>query len=41
MVSTGRLDPKLGVVRDWAETAEAVDALRQRQATGKVVLTVS
>ncbi|MBO0827671.1 MAG: zinc-binding dehydrogenase [Streptosporangiales bacterium] len=41
MISAGRLDPKLGVVRDWAETVEAVDALRQRQATGKVVLTVS
>lgn len=41
LVSTGRLDPSLGVVRDWAETPDAVDALRNRQATGKVVLTVS
>ncbi|HEX6446964.1 MAG TPA: zinc-binding dehydrogenase [Streptosporangiales bacterium] len=39
LVATGRLDPKLGVVRDWAETAEAVDSLRQRKAAGKVVLT--
>lgn len=40
LVATGRLDPKLGVVRDWADTVDAVDALRQRKAAGKVVLTL-
>jgi NADPH2:quinone reductase len=39
MVADGRLDPRLGVVRDWSNTVEALDALRGRQATGKVVLT--
>jgi NADPH:quinone reductase len=39
MVADGRLDPQLGVVRDWSETVEALDALRSRQSTGKVVLT--
>jgi hypothetical protein len=29
------------VVRDWSETPAAVDLLRGRQATGKVVLTRS
>src|SRR6266536_2786008 len=39
MVADGRLDPQIGVVRDWSGTVEALDALRSRQATGKVVLT--
>jgi NADPH:quinone reductase len=39
MVADGRLRPQLGIVRDWSQTVEAVDALRSRQATGKVVLT--
>jgi len=39
MVADGRLDPRLGVVRDWSETLEAVAALRDRQVAGKVVLT--
>jgi NADPH2:quinone reductase len=39
MIADGRLNPQLGVVRDWSQTVEAVDALRSRQATGKVVLT--
>jgi len=39
MVADGRLDPQIGVVRDWSETVEALDALRSRQSTGKVVLT--
>src|SRR6266536_1401830 len=39
MIADGRLNPQLGVVRDWSRTVEAVDALRSRQATGKVVLT--
>jgi NADPH2:quinone reductase len=41
LVADGRLSPQLGVVRDWSETAQAVDALRSRRATGKVVLTRS
>jgi NADPH2:quinone reductase len=41
MIADGRLSPRLGVVRDWSETVEAVEALRSRQATGKVVLTRS
>lgn len=41
LVAEGRLEPQLGVVRDWSETPAAVDLLRGRQATGKVVLTRS
>jgi NADPH:quinone reductase-like Zn-dependent oxidoreductase len=41
LVADGRLEPQLGVVRDWSETAAAIDLLRGRQATGKVVLTRS
>ena len=40
LVADGRLAPRLGVVRDWSETLAAVAALRARQATGKVVLTL-
>ncbi|MQA83409.1 MAG: zinc-binding dehydrogenase [Streptosporangiales bacterium] len=39
LVADGRLLPQLGVVRDWSETVQAVDLLRRRAATGKVVLT--
>jgi NADPH:quinone reductase-like Zn-dependent oxidoreductase len=39
LVADGRLAPQLGVVRDWSQTVEAVEALRARQAAGKVVLT--
>ena len=41
LIASGRLSPQLGVVRDWSETAAAVEALRSRQATGKVILTRS
>lgn len=41
LVADGRLEPQLGLVRDWSETTAAVEALRSRQATGKVVLTRS
>jgi NADPH:quinone reductase len=41
LITDGRLDPLVPVVRDWSETVEAVDSLRSRQATGKVVLTRS
>jgi NADPH:quinone reductase-like Zn-dependent oxidoreductase len=40
LVADGRLSPRLGVVRDWSQTTEAVAALRARQVAGKVVLTV-
>lgn len=40
LVDRGRLDPQLGSVRDWAETTDAVEALRRRTVTGKTVLTV-
>ena len=41
LVADGRLEPPLGVVRDWSETVAAVDDLRGRRASGKVVLTRS
>ena len=41
LVADGRLEPSLGVVRHWSETVDAVDSLRRRQVTGKVVLTRS
>jgi NADPH2:quinone reductase len=41
MVADGRLSPQIGVVRDWSETVEAVESLRSRDASGKVVLTRS
>jgi NADPH:quinone reductase-like Zn-dependent oxidoreductase len=39
LVAEGKLSPQLGAVLDWSQTAAAVDALRQRSVTGKVVLT--
>ncbi|GAA1081902.1 hypothetical protein HDA37_004372 [Pseudonocardia antarctica] len=39
LIGRGRLDPQLGSVRDWAEIADAVEALCLRTATGKAVLT--
>jgi NADPH:quinone reductase-like Zn-dependent oxidoreductase len=41
MVADGRLDPRIGLQLDWAETPEAVAALRERRTSGKVVLTRS
>jgi hypothetical protein len=41
LVADGRLRVEKGVERDWSKTREAVQALRDRQVTGKVVLTVS
>jgi NADPH:quinone reductase-like Zn-dependent oxidoreductase len=38
VVADGRLDPRLGLVRDWSETREAIDALRNRDVRGKAVL---
>jgi NADPH:quinone reductase len=40
MVADGRLRVDRGDTRDWSETREALDALRERRVTGKVVLTV-
>jgi NADPH2:quinone reductase len=39
MVADGRLDPILGLVRDWEETREVLEALRNGQVNGKAVLT--
>ena len=41
LVAARQLDPRLGLVRDWTDTAAAVDALRKRSVTGKVVLSRS
>jgi NADPH2:quinone reductase len=41
LVADGRLVPRLGLVRDWEETREALDGLRQRRVRGKAVLTRS
>jgi NADPH:quinone reductase-like Zn-dependent oxidoreductase len=38
LVADGRLDPRLGLVRDWSETREVIDALRNREVRGKAVL---
>jgi NADPH:quinone reductase-like Zn-dependent oxidoreductase len=40
LVADGRLRVEKGVERDWADTRDAVQALRDRQVTGKVVLTI-
>ena len=39
-IADGRLDPVLGEVRDWSETRDVLDALRQRMIRGKAVLTI-
>ena len=39
MVADGRLKPVLGLVRDWEETRDVLDALRNGQVNGKAVLT--
>ena len=41
LVADGSLRPQTGEPADWAKTAEAVDALRERRAAGKLVLTRS
>jgi NADPH:quinone reductase-like Zn-dependent oxidoreductase len=41
LVGDGRLEVRSSVRLDWSETNEAVAMLRTRQATGKVILTVS
>ena len=41
LVATGRLHPEIGLTEDWADTAKAVRALRERTVRGKAVLTVS
>ena len=38
LVGSGRLRPLLGTVRDWRETFEVLDALRNREVRGKAVL---
>jgi len=41
LVADGRLNPRLGVVRDWEATNEVLDAMSARNVTGKAVLTIS
>ena len=40
LVENGRLHPELGLVRPWAETQSAIEALRGRRVRGNVVLVV-
>jgi NADPH:quinone reductase len=39
LVADGRLQPLLGLVRDWEETREVLEALRNGKVRGKAVLT--
>jgi NADPH:quinone reductase-like Zn-dependent oxidoreductase len=39
LVADGRLVPRLGLVLDWEQTREALDALGNREVRGKAVLT--
>jgi NADPH2:quinone reductase len=41
LIGKRRLDVRSSVRRDWSATTEAVEMLRSRQATGKVILTIS
>ncbi|MFH0915815.1 MAG: zinc-binding dehydrogenase [bacterium] len=41
MVADGRLEPLLGMVRDWKETLAVLQALRERRVRGKAILTRS
>jgi NADPH:quinone reductase len=41
LIDSGKLKPLLGFVQDWANTREAIEALRKRQVRGKAVLTRS
>lgn len=40
LVAQGRLDPLLGVQRDWEGTVEVLEGLRRREIRGKAVLTL-
>jgi NADPH:quinone reductase-like Zn-dependent oxidoreductase len=40
LVADGRLRVDRADTRDWSETREALDELRERRVTGKVVLTL-
>lgn len=40
LVADGRLRPQLGVARDWAQTRDVLDLLRDGQVRGKAVLTL-
>jgi NADPH:quinone reductase-like Zn-dependent oxidoreductase len=41
LIGKDQLDVRSSVRWDWSETAKAVEMLRSRQATGKVILTIS
>jgi NADPH:quinone reductase-like Zn-dependent oxidoreductase len=40
LVADGRLIPRIGLVLDWKQTPDALDALSRRELRGKAVLTV-
>jgi NADPH:quinone reductase-like Zn-dependent oxidoreductase len=40
LVEAGRLHPELDRIRDWTDTAAAIDDLRHRRIRGNLVLTV-
>ncbi|WP_329540622.1 zinc-binding dehydrogenase [Streptomyces sp. NBC_01358] len=40
LVAGGRLHPEIGIVRDWAHTADVISDLRGRKIRGNAVLTV-
>lgn len=40
LVADGRLHPEIGLLTDWAQTAETLDTLRERGLRGNAVLTV-
>ncbi len=40
LVETGHLHPEIGLVADWGQTAEAIDAMLDRTVRGNVVLTL-
>jgi hypothetical protein len=40
LVAAGRLTPRIGMVRDWSQTAGAFEGLDKRAFRGKAVLTI-
>jgi NADPH:quinone reductase-like Zn-dependent oxidoreductase len=41
LIAAGRLDPQVGMVRQWEDAGDAVEALLARRIAGKAVLTLS
>lgn len=40
LIAMGKLTPEIGMQRSWRELGQGVEALRNRQVSGKVVFTV-